>query len=1459
MVRRKAGLALTGLLFALSLAFLWTCGGGDRSADRSPAGDVTETEAPAAVPAGARVSAPFDIGGLIRRAHFAYRLDDDSGVFTAGHATYAVAVSADGEIAVSPRLNAGDGRVTAGTPLVLATASIARGALEMADAPYVDAASDGSLTLTRDDVVERLANGEAGIEQSWWFERAPAGGGDLVVRVRASGMRFAEDADAGLRFADPKTGPGMRYGDATWIDAADRRTQVAAEYAAGEIRLRVPESVLAESAFPARLDPLISPEFGVATPGTGNAPDDQNVHCMAFDGTNTLVVWQDEAPGPTDLYGARVSPAGAVLDPVGFAVSTATGAQANCALAFDGTNYLAVWSDTRSGTADIYGARITTGGTVLDASGFAVSTATGTQTAPALAFGGSNYVAVWEDGRSGTANLYGARISTGGVVQDASGIAISTATGRQGNPDVAYDGTNYLAVWEDYRAGAYDIYGARVDSSGSVLDASGIPICTATGNDFRPALAYDGTNYLVAWWDERNGSSSPDIYAARVSAAGALLDASGIAVDTGTGFAAFADVAFDGTNFLIVWHDDQGGSNDIFGARVSQAGALLDSPAFLISGATVGQEQAEIIFDGTNYLVSWLDYRNGEADIYAARVSTGATVLDASGLLVSRAGAAQVDPAVAWGGTCYLVVWEDYRNSLTDYDLYAARVSVDGTPLDPSGIALAAATSNQANPRIAFDGTNFLVLWEDWRTSVTTADVWAARISQAGAILDPTPIVVASTSDFEGSPSAAFDGTNYLIVWDRQVSGNWNVYGARMSPAGTILDGTPITISAATNRQGVPKVVFDGTNHFVVWEDFRNDAANADIYGARVTPAGTVLDASGIVISNATGGQLDPALAFDGTNSLVVWEDRRSGAWNLYGARVAKTGTVMDASGLAISTAGGDQTQATVAFDGTNYVVAWDDTRGGGNDIYASWVTPGGVIYQPGGTAVSADAENEKDPVVASAGANRALIVYQSVDPSYRNDRIMGRTAIAYPNGTGCTQNNACATGFCVDGVCCDTACGAGSTSDCQACDLAGSVGTCSYVAPGTVCRAATDVCDAAETCTGAGPSCPANVYQPSGTLCRAAAGVCDVAETCTGGAAACPVDQIRPAGYDCRAVAGTCDVLEECDGSTVDCPAEVLRPNGYTCRASAGVCDVAEACTGSSPICPDDGYVPGGTECRASAGICDAAEACSGFGVNCPPDLLRPDTYECRAVADVCDVAENCTGASIDCPADALVPVGTECRAVNGPCDVSEACTGADAACPADGFVEAGTLCRDSAGICDVEETCTGSAAACPVDGYAPEGTLCREAAGVCDVDETCSGDSVDCPLDAYRIEGTVCRAAAGECDVAEMCTGSDLDCPADEYQIAGVVCRPADGPCDEAETCPGGTLYCPEDRPAVDGTGCDDGEYCNGIDSCQDGECTHPGDPCQEFETCNEETDECDTEDRGGDDDDSGGGCGC
>jgi phosphoribosylformylglycinamidine (FGAM) synthase PurS component len=193
-------------------------------------------------------------------------------------------------------------------------------------------------------------------------------------------------------------------------------------------------------------------------------------------------------------------------------------------------------------------------------------------------------------------------------------------------------------------------------------------------------------------------------------------------------------------------------------------------------------------------------------------------------------------------------------------------VSLTGTVLDPEAIAISTAEGVQDVPAVAFDGTNFLVVWEDCRSD-STWDIYGARVSQAGTVLDPAGSAISTAANNQEHPAVSSSGFNFLVVWRDNRSGSYDIYGSRVNQAGTVLDPDGIAISTAAYFQWSAAVSFDGTNFLVVWDDRRNNDTS-DIYGARVSQAGTVLDPAGIVISTAASVQCSPAVSFDGTNSL---------------------------------------------------------------------------------------------------------------------------------------------------------------------------------------------------------------------------------------------------------------------------------------------------------------------------------------------------------------------------------------------------------------------------------------------------------------------------------------------------------------------------------------------------------------------------------------------------------------
>ncbi|MFO0580011.1 MAG: MYXO-CTERM sorting domain-containing protein [Polyangia bacterium] len=565
------------------------------------------------------------------------------------------------------------------------------------------------------------------------------------------------------------------------------------------------------------------------------------------------------------------------------------------------------------------------------------------------------------------------------------------------------------------------------------------------------------------------------------------------------------------------------------------------------------------------------------------------------------------------------------------------------------------------------------------------------------------------------------------------------------------------------------------------------------------------------------------AVALSGDSALVGAPRATHGGKNEAGAgyAFARVGTAWNEQAkLTASDAGSDQLFGiSVALDqdtailGAPYTIPTAGDRLGAAYVFGRTGTTWSERKRLEATATTTDG-NQFGTAMAVLGDTALIGAYFTNVESrpYAGSVHVYTGLLKNVNGATCALADECESGFCVDGVCCNSACGGGVDSDCQACsdakkESAGTAGICGAAKRTQVCRTATGACDKAETCDGTNLACPADALVPGGTRCRASSGPCDPEEQCSGTGADCPADALAAPGTTCRAAAGPCDTAEACSGTSAACPADALAASGTTCRAAASPCDVAETCSGTSATCPSDGYATAGTVCRAAAGDCDVAEKCSGFSGTCPSDSFASAATVCRSATGICDVAERCTGGAAACPADTLAAPGTLCRAATGACDAPEACTGTSNACPADALAAPGTVCRAANGVCDVAETCSGTSNACPTDSFAPPTTVCRSASGACDKAETCSGTSGSCPTDSFAPAGTECRAAAGPCDKAESCTGMSSSCPTDSFMSPGTACRPASGECDSAESCSGTTASCPADTAQPDGTRCSGG----------------------------------------------------
>lgn len=768
----------------------------------------------------------------------------------------------------------------------------------------------------------------------------------------------------------------------------------------------------------------ISPEIKVDEPTYAAAGLRMSGPAMAFDGVNHLVVWTDTRLHATgDVFAARVSPAGVLVDLTGLPITDDDFQQYGVAAAFGADQYLIVWQDSRTdGRNHVYGARMTAGGAVLDPGGFPVSPLDYGQGQPRVASDGTAFLVVWSESRTGGSDtdIYGARVAKDGSILDKTGIAIATGpTASQSGPAIAFDGTNYLVTWTDTPTvtGDGDIHGARVTPSGAVLDKPGFAVATVKGGQGRQSMAFDGTNYLVAWQDGRIFGNY-DVYAARVAKDGSVVDTTPFSIAEGAADQRAPGVAFDGTDFLVSWESvPKGAPWDVEAARVGTDGKVADMPAIPLASWPGSQGNPAVGFGGGSFLVTWASTPDASLafffDIYGARVSPAGALLDTTAPLVSNAANQERHPAAANGAGSTLVVWQDLR--APSWDIYGIRLGPSGAPIDPAPLVVAGGPQAEVAPVVAFNGADYLVAWQVDLKSGGKADsnVRCARVSGAGVLLDKAGIDLGISSGPETAPAVASDGTAWLVAWaELGMTSVGDMRGKRVTAGGAVADPAPLPLSSSGKAMYAPAVAFGAGSYFAVWEDTRPGAFTA-IYGARVSPTGMVMDPSGVRVSKGDMFvEQSPAVAFDGANFVVAWTDTRKKTPGLpgtglraqiYGTRVSPSGSVVGAGDIAISS---DDARAgfgvpALAFDGTATLVAWADQRSGSYDVYARQLATDGTVIGSADVPISAEAKDELAPALAGDGKGHTLVAYQRYDPDpkFQADRVRARL-IGPPGGS---------------------------------------------------------------------------------------------------------------------------------------------------------------------------------------------------------------------------------------------------------------------------------------------------------------------------------------------------------------------------------------------------------------------------------------------------------------------------
>ena len=313
-----------------------------------------------------------------------------------------------------------------------------------------------------------------------------------------------------------------------------------------------------------------------------------------------------------------------------------------------------------------------------------------------------------------------------------------------------------------------------------------------------------------------------------------------------------------------------------------------------------------------------------------------------------------------------------------------------------------------------------------------------------------------------------------------------------------------------------------------------SDGADLDYFGysVAITPDGSTA---------AFGTPYD-----DAQQGSVYMFVNNGATWTEAAKLTAAGGAAGDVFGLSVAISADGSTALVGApynnsFQGAAYVFV----KNGATWTEEANFTDSNAFLTGGGVALTADGGTA---LVGTILGDFSVGIFQ--DTAY----VLSLTTPLQSNGAACTAGSECGSGFCVDGVCCDTACGGGAGGDCQACSVAAGAAVDGTCGPSTgnacddgdactqtdACQSGTctgtnpvtcaplDACHVAGTCSPATGQCT-NPVAPDGTACSDGH-TCSTNDTCQSGACtAGPLDTTGPCTPVCLSIQrGTSGAVED-------------------------------------------------------------------------------------------------------------------------------------------------------------------------------------------------------------------------------------------------------------------------------------------------------------------------------------------
>ncbi len=226
-----------------------------------------------------------------------------------------------------------------------------------------------------------------------------------------------------------------------------------------------------------------------------------------------------------------------------------------------------------------------------------------------------------------------------------------------------------------------------------------------------------------------------------------------------------------------------------------------------------------------------------------------------------------------------------------------------------------------------------------------------------------------TTSGDSGSPKIAVDGSAVYVVWTDDTPGNGEIYFRKSIDGGVAWQITQRLTTNAGDSES-PAIAVDGSNVYVVWEDATPGIAQ--IYFMKSEDGGNHWKAARALTNNKTAKAGKPAIAVVGATLYVAWhndDSAKGGNCWIALTKSADRGVGWQAAKTLSGNSGSaDARNPAVAAADSGVYVVWEENTSGNYEIYLRKSTNGGAVWQAS-VRLTTNSGSSNSPAVAAMGS----------------------------------------------------------------------------------------------------------------------------------------------------------------------------------------------------------------------------------------------------------------------------------------------------------------------------------------------------------------------------------------------------------------------------------------------------------------------------------------------------------